>query len=113
MPPARDLLARFDDKWERGEGGCWLWTASLTTSGYGQIWITDRLVLANRVAWVLYRGPLAPGEQVLHWCGHKRCVCPLGGDHLYVGDHADNYRDRVRLGEPLLRNRYGAEAISL
>ena len=52
-------------------------------------------VLAHRVAWELYRGPIPAGLRVLHHCDNPRCVNP---DHLYLGTQRDNMRDCQQRG---------------
>jgi hypothetical protein len=101
--PSTPLRERFDAKWLPDDAGHWLWTGSRGKGGYGRIYVDGGVKLAHRVAWLLYVGD--PGEAlVLHRCGVKHCVNP---GHLYLGDHGDNYADRLRLGEPLLVSRWG------
>jgi hypothetical protein len=38
-------------------GPCWLWTASLKASGYGQAWDGRRPILAHGFAYAAVRGP--------------------------------------------------------
>lgn len=86
-PKVRSLKERFDAKWVEDESGCWLWTASITKSGYGVF--THHAGLgkrgygkqqrAHRLAWELYRGPFPEGLQVDHLCRVRHCVNP---DHL-------------------------------
>lgn len=76
--------------------GCWLWDATATAgrgqSRRGKIKNKGRVLVAPRVAYELWRGPIADGGMVLHACDVGLCCNP---DHLYVGDHADNTRDAV------------------
>jgi len=72
------------------DDGCIVWTAQISTRGYG------RFMRIGAHRWILghLRGcPLAPGEFALHSCDNPPCVNP---EHLYVGDHAQNMRDMAR-----------------
>lgn len=46
----------------------------------------------HRIAYTLTKGPIKPGEFVLHSCDNKACCNP---DHLRVGTNIDNIRDRL------------------
>jgi hypothetical protein len=76
--------------------GCWLWTASLGSTGYGQAfngWPKShgrRVTGAHRVAWELTHGEIPAGLGVLHRCDVPLCVNP---QHLFLGTSADNLRD--------------------
>jgi len=48
---------------------------------------------AHRVAWILSRGPIPGGMLVCHHCDNPPCCNP---DHLFIGTHADNIRDRTQ-----------------
>jgi hypothetical protein len=70
--------------------GCWEWQGhSPVKSGYGRISIKGRRVLVHR----LMMGE--PDGHVLHKCDNTKCVNP---EHLYVGTHADNMRDKKERG---------------
>ena len=87
---ALTLRERFDKKWiPEPYSGCWLWTASIDTGGYGQIKKTDRLVHAHRVSWELHNGPIPEGLDCLHQCNTRACVNP---DHLWLGTAIDNMK---------------------
>ena len=75
--------------------GCWNWTGHCNTSGYGHLSLSGRLILAHRHAWSLENGPIPDGALVLHHCDNRRCVRI---EHLYLGTHLDNARDREQRG---------------
>lgn len=76
--------------------GCWEWVGSSDRYGRGQMVIgskydgSRRLVLATRLGWELYNGPIQAGLSVLHKCDNPNCVRP---SHLFLGTQADNIRD--------------------
>jgi len=93
------MEARFRTKFViNAETGCWDWTASKGTKGYGQFSTgtreTQKIEMAHRVSWTLFRGPIPEGLVVRHICRHK-CVNP---DHLELGTVAENNKDMVRDG---------------
>lgn len=93
--PSRTIRERFFEKVDITPG-CWLWTASRNSSGYGQMSIPrmTRPVGAHRVSWELHYG--CPGTQhVLHKCDTPACVNP---DHLFLGTHGDNMGDMATKG---------------
>lgn len=74
--------------------GCWLWTGTANADGYGAIKLRRKALKAHRVSWLLHFGD--PKErQVLHRCDNPSCVNP---DHLWLGTHLENMRDKVRKG---------------
>lgn len=75
--------------------GCWEWTASKTSSGYGKIFVVGRLRAAHRVSYELRHGPIQDGMHVLHRCDNPSCINP---DHLFLGTDADNAADKVAKG---------------
>lgn len=74
-------------------GDCWLWTKSVTKSGYAQHGIKRKLNYAHRISWVLFNGRQVPDSLlVLHRCDIKICVNP---NHLFIGTHLDNTTDMI------------------
>lgn len=91
------LEVRFWSKVDKGGPfGCWVWTASLNSTGYGQF-----IVMrgkrgyprpAHRVAWELIRGPVAVGHVLDHLCRNRACVRP---DHLEPVTNEENIQRGV------------------
>jgi hypothetical protein len=74
---------------------CWLWIASTKPNGYGQVRRRGRTLLAHRLAYELFVGPIPAGLSVLHRCDEPACVNPA---HLFLGTHDDNMADMVAKG---------------
>jgi hypothetical protein len=80
--------------------GCWLWQLSLDGGGYGRLstWLVGgvrQTLGAHRAAWEAINGAVPDGLHVLHHCDVRRCCNP---DHLFLGTHQDNMRDRESKG---------------
>lgn len=67
--------------------GCWLWTGSLYTDGYGVFYADGTKYLAHRYAYLLFNGALTPNLVMDHLCRNHRCVNP---HHLEQVTHQEN-----------------------
>lgn len=76
----RPIEERFWEKVDKhGDGGCWLWVASIRPDGYGQFGITrSRSRVAHRVSWEFAFGPIPDGLTVDHACHTRDNACPGG-----------------------------------
>jgi len=90
------LASRFWQKVNKTEG-CWLWTASLRSTGYGQIHVKSYCNPegAHRVSYELHYGPIPKGMDVCHHCDVRHCVRP---SHLFLGTRKQNMQDASAKG---------------
>ena len=75
--------------------GCWLWVGALNSDGYGSLRMGKKDGKAHRVSWLVNCGPIPDGLHVLHHCDVPACV---RWDHLWLGTHLDNMRDKEAKG---------------
>lgn len=116
-----DEIARFWAKVDKTpgfgkDGDCWKWTASLSTTGYGQ-WVRGRKgeqksYRAHRIAYFLVTGRDPVKYILCHTCANPLCVNPA---HLYEGTHTDNAYDAYEDGarpprkQPVFHHTWGGD----
>lgn len=111
-----DDLKRFMSKVEpEPNTGCWLWTGTASSRGYGNFRVgsrrTRRMMGAHRFAYEHFVGPIPEGLYVCHSCDTPACVNPA---HLFAGTNSDNVRDmdakgRRRSNPPLGERHYNSK----
>jgi hypothetical protein len=71
--------------------GCWLWTASLGTGGYGSGWVPSlkRHMVAHRAVYRLFHEDVPKHLTLDHKCRVRWCVNPT---HLEAVPFAENIR---------------------
>jgi hypothetical protein len=90
----REVEARF---WEKvaikGENDCWLWTAGLSSTGYGKFGIRDgQTIGAHIFSYEMVNGHVPDGKQLNHTCDVRPCVNPK---HVYPGTSKQNTHDAI------------------
>ena len=93
---------------KEGCGACWIWTGSLSTKGYGQVYWRGKNHMASHISWFLHTG-VWPRLFVLHRCDNQRCVNPA---HLFLGTQVDNVRDRDLKGRAATGERHPSAKLS-
>ena len=110
------ILASFISKIAIGNE-CWEWHGYRFIKGYGQArWKLDNgrsEVEAHRISWLIFRGPIPMGQQVLHSCDNHPCVRPK---HLFLGSQKDNMQDclsknRFARGEKQWKSRLTTQTV--
>ena len=80
-------------------GQCWVWIASLDTTGYGRFWSGTRpdrrLQPAHRISYELSVGYIPDGMDIDHLCRNRCCVNP---SHLEPVTRKENLRRGIRPG---------------
>lgn len=97
-PKRVPLSERFWKRVVKDESGCWLFGGRTFGNKYGQVSLGGHLapnVQAHRYSYEIHKGEIPRGKYVCHTCDVRNCVNP---DHLYLGDHEDNNRDRKERG---------------
>ena len=80
------LLRRIQEE----DSGCWVWTGFRSSpQGYGGIKIGGVRLVAHRVAYETWVGPIPAGLQLDHLCRNRPCVNPA---HLEPVTRQENMR---------------------
>lgn len=100
--PRVPIEVRFNRSYEvNEETGCWEWRSTILRTGYPQIGAGGagcKTLLAHRVAYELFVGPIPEGLTIDHLCRVRHCVNPA---HL----EAVTLRENVLRGDtPAAKN---------
>lgn len=75
--------------------GCWLYTGSTNSNGYGTTWRDGKPKLAHYVAWEMANGPVPEGKVLDHACRRRLCCNPA---HLEPVSRSENERRKKHRG---------------
>lgn len=78
--------------------GCWLWMGprgKRKNKNYGYCHLMKPEQQAHRVSYMIFKGLIPDGAQILHKCDNPPCVNPK---HLRAGTAQDNVNDREKRG---------------
>lgn len=78
--------------------GCLLWLGQLNKRGYAVLGFNYKNIYAHRAAWTEKNGAIPDGLFVCHKCDVPACINP---DHLFLGDHDANMRDKQKKGRAI------------
>lgn len=92
-------LSKFMSRVKKTDS-CWIWTGRRQDNGkprqdYGRFDIENGCVMAHKISYEHFVGPVPNHLKVLHRCDNPPCVNP---SHLWLGTQKDNMRDCVAKG---------------
>lgn len=110
---ANDIEAikkRFMKYVELAENGCWIWIgARQGASGYGQFWLYGKREQAHRASYIIFKGPIPDGLDILHGCDDRACVAP---ECIRAGTPKENISDAAKRGRLAIGSRNGMATLT-
>lgn len=84
---------RFIQNVEVDENGCWIWRGTILRSGYAQTRVLNKGILAHRLSYETYIGPIPKDLVIDHLCRVRACVNPF---HLEAVTVSENNRRMMK-----------------
>jgi hypothetical protein len=75
----RGVRTKLLERSIQADNGCWEWTGAKIPNGYGSIRSKTGQLLAHRVAYEIFVGPIPDGMSIDHLCRNRACV---SAEHL-------------------------------
>ena len=101
-------MRKFD--YEIDENDCWVRDKRLNSSGYPIFSIKRKQHRIHRYHYQQYKGEIPEGYIVRHTCDNRKCINP---DHLILGTHVDNVKDRVERNRSAKHEKNGRSKLTL
>lgn len=83
-------MNKFFDSVNKTED-CWEWIGYKDKAGYARLMIRSQWLLGHVLSYLLHFGPIPGDLHVCHSCDNPCCVNP---NHLWLGTHQQNMKDR-------------------
>lgn len=83
---------RFDAAYAIDKQGCWIWTGSRNSNGYGKLKVDSGSVYAHRYSYERFIGAIPAGHTIDHLCRVRACCNPA---HLEPVTQGENNRRGV------------------
>ena len=106
-----DIVFSFEDLYRfhskisvKSDDECWIWMASIGTTGYGRFSIKHKWYKAHVIAYRLATGKWPENELVMHTCDNTLCVNPK---HLVDATYFENNFDSICKGRRLMPHKPG------
>jgi hypothetical protein len=98
MKPRKDNKTRLSSKFTVDPvTGCHNFTGNLNNAGYGLFRyhvneVLSKMISVSRASYLMYVGPLEPGQMVIHTCNNKKCINP---EHLLAGTRTEMIKHKL------------------
>jgi hypothetical protein len=89
------ILRRMASRARITAAGCWEWTGFVMPNGYAEVSFRSRGIRVHRLMYVISKGPIPEGMDILHSCDNTICFNP---SHLSAGTDSENIRQSVERG---------------
>lgn len=102
MSDKEEKLKGYDEKVKQRldrnsvtRNGCWVYTGTLNSNGYGRASYHGKKWGAHRLAHHLFVGLIPAEKFVCHHCDNPLCIRP---EHLFLSNNKGNMKDMVSKG---------------